>query len=67
MITEPSITELTEQIPDRYELIAVVSKRARELQAGSQKLISFEHPNKLTIAAHEIEEGLVKKVQTKIE
>ena len=59
MIIEPTVTELLNVINDRYKLISLVAQRARELQDGAEKLTSFEHYNKLTIAAHEIVEGLV--------
>lgn len=63
MINVPSTADLLEKVPDRYELIMLVAKRARELQGGSDKLTSFDHVNYLTVAAHEVEEGLVQRVK----
>ena len=65
MIIEPSLTELSKIIPDRYELILTIAKRAKELQGGSDKLTRFEHPNYLAVAAHEIKEGLVRPTEKK--
>lgn len=60
MDREYTTNELEQKIPDVYELILTISKRARELNDGSQKLTSFEHYNNLTIATHEVMDGLLK-------
>lgn len=60
MQTKPTVSELLNQVPDRYEMILTVSKRARELEAGSEKMTRFTHENPITVAAHEVSEGFVK-------
>ncbi len=62
MIVEPSITDLLELVDDRYELIILASKRARQIAAGAEKLVETEDKSPVTIAAEEILEGKVKKV-----
>ena len=48
MIIKPTVTELLEKIDNRFELVILVSKRARQISA-------------VTIAANEIAEGKVKE------
>lgn len=59
MIIEPTLTELLERIPDKFELINTIAKRTRELKSGADKLTRFEHDNYITIVAKEVSEGLV--------
>lgn len=46
------------QIGNRYDLILVAARRARELRHGWQPQVAPGH-NHLTTALHEIEEGYV--------
>ena len=62
MIVEPSITDLLKLVDDRYELIILASKRARQIAAGAPKLVETEDKSPVTIAAEEILKGKVKKV-----
>ena len=39
MIVEPSITDLLKLVDDRYELIIVSSKRARQIAEGATVLV----------------------------
>lgn len=57
---EFTTNELKSKINDVYELVLTLSKRSRELTDGAAKLTSFDHYNKLTIATHEVMEGLLK-------
>lgn len=57
---EFTTNELKTKIDDVYELVLTLSKRSRELTDGAAKLTSFDHYNKLTIATHEVMEGLLK-------
>ena len=62
MIVEPSVTELLNLVDDRYELIIVTSKRARQIAAGANGLVASEEKSPVTLATIEIAEGRVKKV-----
>ena len=62
MIVEPPITELLKLVEDRYELVILASKRARQLAEGAEKLVKTNDKSPVTIAAEEILEGKVKKV-----
>lgn len=62
MIVEPSVTDLLKLVDDRYELIILASKRARQIAGGADKLVQTNDKSPVTIAAEEILEGKVKKV-----
>lgn len=62
MIVEPSVTELLKLVEDRYELIIMTSRRARQLAEGADKLVNADDKSVVTVAAKEIAEGKVKKV-----
>ena len=55
----PSITELLEKVEDRYSLVIVTSRRARQIIDGSKPLTSSKKKKPLTLAIHEVEEGTV--------
>ena len=55
----PSITELLEKVEDRYSLVIVTSRRARQIIDGSEPLTSSKSKKPLTLAIHEEEEGTV--------
>lgn len=62
MIVEPTITELLELVDDRYELITIASKRARQIAAGGEKLVDTDEKSPVTISALEIAKGKVKRL-----
>ena len=62
MIVEPSVTDLLKLVDDRYELVIMASRRARQIAEGADKLVDAEDKSVVTIAAKEIAEGKVKKV-----
>lgn len=62
MLVEPSVSELLKVCHDRYELVAITSKRARQLAGGATQLTNCKERSKVTIAAHEVAEGQVKEV-----
>ena len=60
MIVKPTVPELLEHVDNRFRLVVVTSKRARQLAAGSAKLTKKEEPSPVSLAADEIAEGKVK-------
>ena len=62
MIVEPTVTDLLKLVDDRYELIIVSSKRARQIAEGANVLVDSEEKSPVTLASLEIAEGKVKKV-----
>jgi len=61
MIIKPTVTELLEKIDNRFELVILVSKRARQISAGQIPFTKVKEKSAVTIAANEIAEGKVTK------
>lgn len=59
MMVKPTVNELLEKIDDRYQLVIVTSKRARQLAEGAEPLTDKKEPSVVTLAAQEIAEGKV--------
>ncbi|PRR84136.1 DNA-directed RNA polymerase subunit omega [Clostridium vincentii] len=55
----PSIMDLLEKVEDRYSLVMVTSKRARQIINGSEPLVKVDSKKALTIAIHEVNEDAV--------
>ena len=53
---EPSVVDLLDKIHDRYSLVMLTSKRARQIIEGSEPKISVDSNKPLTIAINEIDE-----------
>ncbi|WP_294131503.1 DNA-directed RNA polymerase subunit omega [uncultured Clostridium sp.] len=55
----PSVVDLLKKVEDRYSLVIVTSKRARQIIDGNQPLTSNSSKKPLTIAINEVNEGLI--------
>ncbi|MDS0524949.1 DNA-directed RNA polymerase subunit omega [Clostridium sp. SHJSY1] len=55
----PSVIDLLKKVEDRYSLVIVTSKRARQLIDGAKKLSEVDSKKPLTIAINEVNEGSV--------
>lgn len=60
MMVKPTVTELLTKASNRYELVIMTSKRARQLSNGKAALIESNADSTVTLAAEEIAEGKVK-------
>lgn len=58
-MTKPSVTELLDYAECRYTLVVKVSKRARQIIAGSPLLIDTKEIKPLSVAVDEINRGLI--------
>ena len=61
MIIKPTVTDLLEIFNNRFELVIVTSKRARQIAAGSTVLTNVDEESSVTLVANEIAEGKVVK------
>lgn len=61
MIIKPTVTELLEIFNNRFELVIVTAKRARQIAAGDAVLTRVREESPVTLAANEIAEGKVVK------
>ena len=60
MMVKPTVTELLEKIEDnRYSLVIMTSKRARQIAEGATILTKEKDRSFVTLAADEIAEGKV--------
>lgn len=60
MMVKPSVTELLQKVDNRFELVVITSKRARQIAAGAIPLTQVKEEAAVTLAANEIAEGKVK-------
>lgn len=61
MIIKPTVTDLLKIIDNRFELVIVTSKRARQIAAGETPLTNVKERSAVTLAANEIAEGKVEE------
>lgn len=59
MMVQPSVTELLRKVDNRFELVVVTAKRARQLSRGEKPLIDKKEESQVTLAAEEIADGKV--------
>jgi DNA-directed RNA polymerase subunit omega len=55
----PSVVDLLEKVHDRYSLVILTSKRARQIIEGSAPQISINSNKPLTIAINEVDKNAV--------
>lgn len=63
MMVKPSVNELLnlEGIDNRYTLVVMVSKRARQIASGDKPMTKVKEESPVTLAVNEIAEGKVVK------
>ena len=59
MMVKPSVQELLEKVDNRYRLVIVTSKRARQIAGGDICMTKAKERSTVTLAANEIAEGKV--------
>ncbi|WP_040211633.1 DNA-directed RNA polymerase subunit omega [Clostridium polynesiense] len=55
----PSIVDLLDKVDNRYSLVIVTSKRARQIIDGEDKLADIKSNKALTIAINEVNQGCI--------
>lgn len=61
MIIKPTVTDLLKVVNNRFELVIVVAKRARQIAGGQVPLTKVKERSAVTLAANEIAEGKVEE------
>ncbi len=56
----PSIVDLLEKVDNRYSLVIITSKRARQIIDGSEAYVTVPSNKPLTVAINEVNNGFVK-------
>ena len=59
MMVKPTVTDLLSKVDNRFALVIVTSKRARQLSDGDKPLTNKIEDSNVTLAADEIAEGKV--------
>ena len=59
MMVKPTVTELLKKLDNRFGLVIVTAKRARQLSDGAKPLTNKIEDSDVTLAADEIAEGKV--------
>ena len=59
MIIKPTVTSLLQIVDNRFKLVIMTAKRARQISVGSPKLTKVDEKSTVTLAANEIAEGRV--------
>ncbi len=59
MMVKPTVTELLKKVDNRFGLVIVTAKRARQLSNGDMPLTNKVEDSNVTLAAVEIAEGKV--------
>ena len=68
MMVKPTVTELLEKIEDnRYSLVIMTSKRARQIAEGDTLLTKAKDRSVVTLAATEIAEGQVMMIDDEVQ
>ena len=60
MMVKPSVQNLLKKVDNRYRLVVVTSKRARQIAGGDISMTKVDEKSPVTLAANEISEGTVK-------
>jgi DNA-directed RNA polymerase subunit omega len=55
----PSVVDLLKKVENRYTLVTMTAKRARQLIEGSEALLDIDSTKPVTIAINEISEGAI--------
>jgi DNA-directed RNA polymerase subunit omega len=63
MMVKPAVTELLKIVPDRYSLVIMTSKRARQIASGATVLTGVDEKSAVTLAVNEISEGKVTEIE----
>lgn len=64
MIVKPTVSDLLEKVGDnRYSLVIMTAKRARQIANGDPVKTKAKERSVVTLAANEIAEGKVTKVE----
>ena len=63
MLVDPPVTDLLKIVDDRFELITIAAKRARQIAQGAYVYTEHKENSPVATAVWEIEEGKVKAVE----
>ena len=62
MMVKPAVTDLLKKVDNRYSLVIMTSKRARQIAEGETPMTNVDEKSPVTLAVNEIYEGKVYKL-----
>ncbi len=63
-VIKPSLEELLDQVDNKYALVIVAAKRARQIKDGVLPLVDIDSTNPVSVALEEIATGKVRVEET---
>ncbi len=61
-----TVEDCLQKIPNRFELVMLASKRAKQLLTGAKPLVESDN-REVVVALREVAEGKVRKVQKELQ
>lgn len=62
MMVKPAVTDLLKKVDNRYSLVIMTAKRARQIAEGETPMTDVDEKSPVTLAVNEIYEEKVYKV-----
>ncbi len=62
MMVKPAVTDLLKKVDNRYSLVIMTAKRARQIAEGETPMTSVDEKSPVTLAVNEIYENRVYEV-----
>ena len=62
MMVKPAVTDLLKKVDNRYSLVIMTAKRARQIAEGEVPMTSVDEKSPVTLAVNEIYEEKVYKI-----
>ncbi len=67
MMVKPAVTDLLKKVDNRYSLIIMTAKRARQIAEGEELMTDVDEKSPVTIAVNEIYQDKVYEVNNEDE
>jgi DNA-directed RNA polymerase subunit omega len=64
LVIKPPLEELLEQVDNKYALVIIAAKRARQIKDGVLPLVDIDSTNPVSVALEEIATGKVSVEET---
>ena len=65
MMVKPAVTDLLKKVDNRYSLVIMTSKRARQIAEGETPMTNVDEKSPVTLAVNEIYEEKVYRIDDK--
>ncbi len=68
MLVKPTVSDLLKKVGDnRYSLVIMTARRARQIASGAEVKTNENDKSPVTLAADEIYEGKIAKIENEVE